>query len=223
MSNRTILLCTFLSLLTLGCEQFRRPQKSGATEIVGQVVDSDTLEPIEGAYVMATYDLQHVPYDYACARSLGVFSDKDGNYRFPIEKSDLYPSGYPHQVFAAKSGYFYSAFATDRSVDSSAASWVIDTRTRVYLAKQDYLNPKRGFNTYHANCYQSRNRKDAVASVEFQKIELEELRKLGTRAAILDSTVERIRALQLLPSIGGEYPNPTRRVYGPDYRQPLIL
>ena len=61
MPNRTILFILVLTAFFPGCERFSANHKSEPLEIVGQVIDSDTLEPIDGAFVLSTYDLQRVP------------------------------------------------------------------------------------------------------------------------------------------------------------------
>lgn len=76
-----------------------------AQYLTGRVLDQQTMQPIEGAYVMASYAVRvagPVPNATRCVKTLGMHTAADGEFRFPLERLDgLSPSS----ISAIKFGY----------------------------------------------------------------------------------------------------------------------
>src|SRR6476469_9435877 len=62
----------------------------------GRILDEKTMKPIEGAYVIAGYYVAlrgPLVSTTQCVKTLGMYTNSDGAYRFPIERLDnLSPS-----------------------------------------------------------------------------------------------------------------------------------
>jgi hypothetical protein len=76
-------------------------------ELTGAVLDNETKQPIEGAYVVAVYKKRVAGpaaiFSY-CFKTKGMYTAQDGRFHFPVEKLDGYS---PYSVDAIKTGFFF--------------------------------------------------------------------------------------------------------------------
>ncbi len=110
-------------------------------ELTGQVLDFDTKQPIEGAYVLAVYDqvdLGMAGSARYCVKTKGMASDKEGRFHFPVEKLD---SNSPHIVHAIKPDYFLKTWKMPGDDLVKAQNKATYSDWHVYLKKQDAIKP----------------------------------------------------------------------------------
>jgi hypothetical protein len=168
-------------------------------ELTGTVLDSVTKQPIEGAYVFASYREDDGPppsFKSWCARTRGMYTSKDGKYRFPVEKLG---GQNPYITSAIKPGYFrgrtvYPEPEVVKKQDAKAYSG-----RDLYLIPQDPAKPDFHFGSGDEFCSHARTRDDAAAGVEFLRIELAEFIRLGAPAQGIDATRAIIERLEALP------------------------
>ena len=122
-------------------------------EFTGTVYDAVTKQPIEGVYVFASYR-EPVGVNSRCYKTRGMYTGKDGKYRFPIEKLDGYS---PWFTSAIKPGYFFGSFDTPkRDVwNRQDASSYADRN--LYLIPQDPAKPSPPVFFVSASSRQLRN------------------------------------------------------------------
>jgi hypothetical protein len=146
-------------------------------EFTGRVLDKDTKEPIEGAYVLAVYEKVDMGFAASaryCVKTKGMLSDKEGKFHFPIDKLD---GNSPHQVVAIKPDYY---FRGNKPV--SEESWKKQNKEThsnrdVYLKKQDPAKPEF---LYEFNRCQRPESSEAIeAAVQFTNIVISEQIKHG--------------------------------------------
>lgn len=144
-------------------------------ELTGQVLDFDTKQPIEGAYVLAVYekvDLGIAGAARYCVKTKGMLSDKDGSFHFPIDKLD---GNSPHMVYAIKADYFLREWELPPSDANRAQTKQAYTNRHVYLKKQDASKPS--FQHGFSYCERSESRAAVESAVQFLEIKLIEQRK----------------------------------------------
>lgn len=169
-------------------------------ELTGTVLDVTTKQPIEGAYVIASYfevftgDVRHRSW---CLKTNGMRTGKDGRFHFPVEKLD---GNSPGSLSAIKSDYRYAPAApVNRDVwrKQSAASYADRI---LYLAAQDPAKPDFHFGLGEEFCEHATTREAAAASLEFFKISLQEKIKYGAPEHNIEGNRDLIRMLESLPS-----------------------
>lgn len=170
-------------------------------ELTGRVLDKDTKEPIEGAYVLAIYEKVDMGFAASaryCVKTKGMMSDKEGKFHFPIEKLD---GNSPHQVVAIKPDYYFRG-----GKQVSEESWKKQNKEThsnrdVYLKKQDAA--KLSFQFGEGECSRPESRDAAQASIQFLEFEKAELVRLGSQFEWFKNSVEiihrRIKRLQSAP------------------------
>jgi hypothetical protein len=170
-------------------------------EFTGRVLDKDTNEPVEGAYVLAVYekvDLGFAASARYCVKTKGMMSDKEGKFHFPIDKLD---GNSPHQVFAIKPDYYYRG-----GKQVSEESWKKQNKETysnrdIYLRKQDAA--KLNFQLGYGECSRPESRDAAEANIKFLEFERAELIRLGSQFDWFKNSMEitdrRIKRLQSAP------------------------
>lgn len=148
-------------------------------ELTGAVLDNETKQPIEGAYVVAVYKKRVAGpaaiFSY-CFKTKGMYTAQDGRFHFPVEKLDGYS---PYSVDAIKPGFFFV-----RPVYPKPAVWRQQgpeayTGRDIYLAKQDPAKPSFKLSGINVHCTHADTPVDTAAAREFLKIELTEFTRLG--------------------------------------------
>ena len=174
-----------LSSATLvSCARTNSPEKIDF-ELTGRVLDKETKEPIEGAYVIAKYmSVVAGPAAVAshCVKTKGMYTGKDGKFHFPVEKRDGYS---PLDVEAIKIDYSY--WTTDIKPDHIHHQQTAEAYTdrNVYLIKQDPNNPS--FFGGAVDCLYAKNSEDVAASVEYYKIKKAQSIKYNRDKGLLES------------------------------------
>jgi hypothetical protein len=146
-------------------------------ELTGQVLDFDTKQPIEGAYVLAVYekvDLGIAGAARYCVKTKGMTSDKEGRFHFPVERLD---SNSPSIVHAIKSDYFLQTWKLPKGKSVEAQDKETYSDWRVYLKKQDAAKPD--FQYGFIGCYRPESNEAIEAAIQFTKIEMSEQIKYG--------------------------------------------
>lgn len=165
-------------------------------EFTGRVLDKETNQPIEGAYVIAIYKEVVVASGGVashCVKTKGMYSGVDGKFHFPVEKRD---GRSPATAEAIKIDY--SMWTTDIKPDRIHALQNAEAYTdrNVYLLKQDPLKPRFfGGDVY---CVHAKNKEDVAASVEYYKHRRAQRVKYNTGQASLDNIDSMIRTLETL-------------------------
>jgi hypothetical protein len=176
----------------LGACAAPEPPRGEPLFISGRVLDQQTMQPIEGAYVLAGYFVG-VPGSGVqaarCVRTAGMFTGVDGEYRFPIERpGDFSPS----VTSAIKPGYRVRGM---KPVDDEL--WRSNRLERyagrdLYLVHQDRKEPVflYGFGG-DAFCVEAATTADAEAGRRFLEIQREEM-------VAYDAPEAQIRGIEIL-------------------------
>jgi hypothetical protein len=147
-------------------------------ELTGQVLDFDTKQPIEGAYVLAVYQTISsawlVGSSLNCVKTKGMMSDKEGRFHFPVEKLDQMSPG---ELHAIKPDYFLKTRAEVSDADFKAQNKSAYSNRHVYLKKQDAAKPD--FQYGFIGCYRPESNEAIEAAVRFTQIEMSEQIKYG--------------------------------------------
>jgi hypothetical protein len=144
-------------------------------------VDSAGSAYIEGAYVMALYlELKHGDgvSAHLCVRSKGMYTGKDGSFRFPIEKQDGLS---PVNVEAIHVDYYVASARQplDRAPGRRSYQGI-----RVEMEKQRPPNWIIRDGSRFSNCRDAKSRSDAEASAQYFRIQLEQWKRLGAAGGI---------------------------------------
>ncbi len=169
-------------------------------DFTGTVYDSTTKQPIEGAYVVALYYKSIVgmaALDLWCIKTKGMYTGKDGKFRFAVEKLD---GNSPREVTAIKSGYYSGreAFPLPDVWKKQGKEAYTDRDTP--LIPQHPENAQRFFGQKDVFCHHAKFREDAAAGIEFLRLRLAEEQRLGFPAQVIESTRDLVSALEKLPA-----------------------
>ena len=169
-------------------------------ELTGTVRDTETKEPLEGAYVVATYEILETSFAanaIKCKKTRGMYTGKDGKFHFPVEKLD---GMNPSDVTAIKPGYYGNdrVFATPQAYSAQGAEAY--TNRDHYLTKQDPDKPNFRFGDFQEGCKSAEYREDVEASVVFRKIMLAEAMRLGAPMQLIENFKRGIGDVEDLPS-----------------------
>lgn len=176
------------------------PPRTIDFDLQGRVLDKNTMEPLEGAYVIAVYETTAASSTAVaryCIKTKGMFSGKDGRFRFPVEKLD---NKSPSYVFAIKSGYFGNDgwLPTEKMAREQPAEAY--SRRDVYLNKQDPAKPDFRIGQSELWCSRAKSRDDAEASIQFLKLEMDEFKRVGADERRLRALSEVLSDLERLPT-----------------------
>ncbi len=176
-------------------------------DITGVVLDAETREPIERAFVVATYlEERPVPFKEGlkvdvCVRTRGMYTGKDGRYHFPVERLDR---GSPLMPNAIKPGYYLkSADFPDENSEAWRKQLPAAYQNRnIYLQKQDPVNPTLRFGDGDEQCWAPKSPEAAAAGIDYMNIELSQIRKYGTEEAAT-GVAKQLEALQRVAAEAG--------------------
>ena len=197
LSKRTILiaLCAFLQ-----CES-----QAGAAEpfeITGTVIDADTRQPIDHAYVLATYKGSRSKIRgsrYVCIKTLGMYTGPDGQYHFPVEGLDGLS---PFSTNAIKPGYHLERvqLPNPESLEYRRQLPEVYANRDIYLKKQDSAKPDFRFSAEGGEiCDQAVNAAAAAPAATFVEIVISEKKRLGAPRSMIEGHEDLLRSLQGLP------------------------
>ncbi len=166
-------------------------------EFTGTVYDQDTKQPIEGAYAIATYkDVVSSIGGVAshCVKTKGMYTGKDGKFRFPVEKRDWRN---PSVVAVIHLDYVNGAAVPKPTGNDHKQNAAAYSARDIYMVKQDPKNPDY-FGNADVHCVHAKNKADAAASVEYYKIERAKYVKYNRGQPSLDNLDKMIRRLETL-------------------------
>lgn len=169
-------------------------------DLTGTVYDETTKQPIEGAYVVAIFYKAVVGLggsDTWCVKTKGMYTGKDGKFRFAIEKLD---GRSPGEVTAIKPGYYSGREVFPRPEVWEKQGREAYTGRDTPLIPQDPAKPEWQYGTMDVFCSRAESREDAAAGIEFLRILLGEKKRLNFRLDAIESTSDMIKQLQNLPS-----------------------
>lgn len=165
-------------------------------EMTGTVRDADTKEPLEGAYVIATYRIIRsglAAIATPCVKTKGMYTGKDGMYHFPVEKLD---GRNPQFTNAIKPGYFWLTSDLPDSANWQKQNAAAYSGRDIYLKKQDPSKPDWHFSDGGEICDEAPNREAAAAGIEFLRLKLAELTKYGASNQGRNATETLIRLME---------------------------
>ncbi len=165
-------------------------------DVAGIVIDVSTNKPVEGAYVMAVYNESGGTFlghsGHWCVKTKGMYTGKDGAFRFPPEKS------YRPEVHVIKPDYHSRVSGADTKWNPYRETWygTIDyvPDPNLYLKPQDPAKPE--WNLGGEECQRPKTKEDAVANIEFLRIELAEIIKYGDGMLIANTIRRQIQRLE---------------------------
>jgi hypothetical protein len=175
-------------------------------EFTGTVYDQGTKQPIEGAYVIATYkDVVVSSGGVAshCVKTKGMYTVKDGKFHFPVEKLDWRS---PSVVVAIHVDYVNGAAVPKPTGNDRKQNAAAYSARDIYMVKQDPKNPDYLGNA-DVHCVHAKNKADAAASVVYYKIRKSQYVKFNRGQSALDSMDE---SIQRLESLDGRMPDEIR-------------
>ena len=156
-------------------------------ELTGRVLNHDTKEPIDGAYVIAAYF--HSAGDFSgssrsCVKTLGMTTGKDGAFNFPPDPR-AYGKGWLRwesrsrwpEVYAIKADYFYRD-STQRSTEPMPqTNKDLYANQNVYLKKQDPAKPAGPHEYGFRECTNPDSSEAAEAAAMYLKMVIAEDKK----------------------------------------------
>lgn len=173
-------------------------------ELTGRVLDRDTRQPIEGAYVIAVY--QEMAGDFIigiktwCVKTRGMYTDVDGQYHFPVERLD--GASPDITAYAIKPGYVHVGWSKAPTAEEMRhQNAEVYSRRDIYLAPQNPTQPNWKLDLRESGdyCWRAKVREDAAASAQFLRIELAEFRRLGREEWAQEIIAKRVADLESLP------------------------
>ncbi len=169
-------------------------------EFTGTVYDNVTKQPIEGAYVVAIYREQVVSMaamNSWCVKTRGMYTGKDGKFRFPVENLK---GNSPLYAGAIKPGYYNGPKVfPPEDVWKKQGKEAYSNRD-IFLNPQDPKRPDFAYGTGEESCSHARSKEDAIAGLEFLKIQLAEVTRYKAGAQGINAIAHMIEGIDRLPS-----------------------
>lgn len=166
-------------------------------DFTGTVYDKSTMQPIEGAYVVAIYHEDAGPppaYKTWCVKTLGMYTGKDGKFHFPVTRID---GRSPMMASAIKTGYYRAGFdVTSREVWQRQDASTYSNRN-IYLAPQVPSNPQYPLDSGEEFCPQAKTAKDAEAGLHFLRLQVEELKRIGAPSSVVTGAKELVESREI--------------------------
>lgn len=171
-----VLVACAMALLSCACS--KAPPKIDFA-LTGRVMDQETRQPIEGAYVVAIYKTQRAgaaAVKSHCTKTRGMLTGKDGKFSFPVEALDTYS---PSRAVAVHVDYILSG-------DKKPWEAVKKQTTESYADRDIFLEKQKSGNDYVfvnmevSDCVYATNPQDAAAAAEFTRHELAQYIKYDT-------------------------------------------
>jgi hypothetical protein len=162
-------------------------------ELTGQVLDFDTKQPIEGAYVLAVYEKVYMGFAASaryCVKTKGMLSDKEGRFHFPVEKLD---SNSPAKLAAIKSDYYFHREKPISEKSAKAQNKETYSNRDVYLKRQDPA--KLEFHFGYTTCNRPESREAVDANIEFLKLRKAEAERITHSFSWSKSYIENIDSM----------------------------
>ncbi len=172
-------------------------------EFTGTVIDAETKQPIEGAYVLAKYSIVRSGMAATtawCVKTKGMVTGMDGKFRFPIAGLNSLPPN----VVAIKADYFLAEGTLSPAWNLSPRSEAAYRDWDITLGKQNSGKPDPRFND-SGYCNHAETKEDAAASVVYLKLVLAEYKKYRPMerrvgwVTIHDAIASQIQRLESLP------------------------
>jgi hypothetical protein len=163
-------------------------------ELTGQVLDFDTKQPIEGAYVIADYqkvDLGFGGTARYCVKTKGMYTGKDGQFHFPIDKLD---GNSPYLVHAIKPDYFLRDWVNHLPKVQEAQGKEAYTNRHIYLKRQDAAKPE--FRYGFRDCRRPESSEAIEAAVQYMQIEIDEETKYGKDIRSVNAARELMQSMK---------------------------
>jgi hypothetical protein len=171
-----------------------------ALDITGTVIDAETKQPIDRAYVLASYKVVRsglATTKSFCVKTLGMYTGPDGKYRFPVERLDGVS---PLSTNAIKPGYYLDRFDIPDLATWRRQGPDLYANRNIYLKKQDPAHPIFRFGDTEENCDEAANADALAPALRFIETELAEEKRLGASKQGIEAHEDLIRSLQHLPA-----------------------
>jgi hypothetical protein len=168
-------------------------------ETSGVVVDAKTGRPIEGAYVLASYNEGGSSWGGHsaswCVRTAGMYTGSDGKFRFP--SGGFLRLNQPLRLM------FKGAWNESPSIAVIKPDYYLDygadrEHGKYVLLKQDPAKPEYQYGNAGA-CREPESRKAAEANVTFLKIKKEEYLRFARGESSVRNIDEMIQRLENIP------------------------
>lgn len=131
-----LLILVTISLLQVGCNEDKAP-----LQITGIVYDAKTKQPIDKAYVIATYTRARGTFgghsSSYCYMARGMYTGADGKFALPVTNLDY---GSPALVHAIKADYYFHDFVIPENIDPKRKPIEFFSNRHIYLMPQDLAN-----------------------------------------------------------------------------------
>lgn len=185
-----------ISAALVSCARSEKPELIDF-ELTGRVLDKETNQPIEGAYVIAIYKgvvASSAVVSSHCIKTKGMYTGPDGKFHFPVEKRDGY-SPWNVEAITVDHSHWTTDIKPDRIHRLQKAEAYADRN--VYMVKQDANNP-RYFGGGDVYCVHAKSKEDAAASVEYYKVKRAQYLKYNRGQPSLNNIDGMIRELETL-------------------------
>ena len=176
----------------------------------GTVLDAATGAPIEGAFVLATYDkcggVMGGHSSCWCESTQGMYTGVDGKFKFPVLDEVGRMLSFPTAI---KADYQYVKVDILNYADQSQNKKKFWASQNVLLSPQDAVTPNLNFQSHSAACHRAPSRQNAAAGTEFLRLELAEAEKYAPGQSTINSLWSSIETLDQLPDVPGSFSVPS--------------
>lgn len=167
--------------------------------MTGRVLDKETMQPVEGAYVVAIYRTQRAGVAAVtshCTKSRGMITGKDGKYSFPVEKRDGYSPFAAHAIHVDYQSGIEMNKPEHIRIKQNAEAY----SDRDILVARQQLGEKfsAGGTGEVSDCIYATNPQDAAAATEFLRIERAQYIKYAPSHGVIKILDRQIKRLETL-------------------------